>query len=502
MPAHVQHPYDLRRKVKEECGSSDLHHPLHNSAPATSASCQPVHAIPASVKRKSRRNCSLCGPDEGSHAAHYLLHELPDEVILSIFSHLFELDLCRVAQVCKRFQAIASDCELWKTLYQDIFEYDLPLVMKDGMRFEFMQPEEFDCPNPWRQSLKQHYPGSHIRPGYRGRYVKQSDRLRGRNITFFDTIEQAVTFSAIAAKNKPVERGSSSMIFLHTGSYRPEGLVISSDISFIGAAAGNVAESVIIEQDTLTTVSFVDGAKHAYLGYVTVKFSPENSTIHQKHYCLEICDNSSPTIEHCTIRSSSAVGAAVCVAGAEAEPTIRFCDISNCENVGLYVTDHARGIYEELEISRNALAGVWVKNFANPIMRRNHIHHGRDVGVFTFDNGQGYFESNNIHNNRIAGFEVKAGANPTVVRCEIHRGQTGGIYVHENGRGQFIENRIHSNNFAGVWITSHSNPTIRRNEIFNGLQGMYQSVSCFVLMANLFALLRWCLHLWRRQRTD
>jgi hypothetical protein len=33
------------------------------------------------------------------------------------------------------------------------------------------------------------------------------------------------------------------------------------------------------------------------------------------------------------------------------------------------------------------LAGIWVKNFANPIMRRNHIHHGRDVGIFTFDNG-------------------------------------------------------------------------------------------------------------------
>ena len=46
-----------------------------------------------------------------------------------------------------------------------------------------------------------------------------------------------------------------------------------------------------------------------------------------------------------------------------------------------------QGIYEDNEISRNALAGVWVKDNANPIMRRNHIHHGRDVGIFTFDNG-------------------------------------------------------------------------------------------------------------------
>lgn len=81
------------------------------------------------------------------------------------------------------------------------------------------------------------------------------------------------------------------------------------------------------------------------------------------------------------------VGAAVCVSGAGANPVIRHCDISDCENVGLYVTDYAQGTYEDNEISRNALAGIWVKNYANPIMRRNHIHHGRDVGIFTFDNG-------------------------------------------------------------------------------------------------------------------
>lgn len=81
------------------------------------------------------------------------------------------------------------------------------------------------------------------------------------------------------------------------------------------------------------------------------------------------------------------VGAAVCVNGVGANPYIKFCDISDCENVGLYVTDYAQGTYEHNEISRNALAGIWVKNFASPIMRENHIHHGRDVGIFTFDNG-------------------------------------------------------------------------------------------------------------------
>lgn len=46
-------------------------------------------------------------------AAQYLLYELPDEVLLTIFSYLYEQDLCRISQVCKRFFKISNDCELW-----------------------------------------------------------------------------------------------------------------------------------------------------------------------------------------------------------------------------------------------------------------------------------------------------------------------------------------------------------------------------------------------------
>ncbi|CAF4918117.1 unnamed protein product [Pieris macdunnoughi] len=43
---------------------------------------------------------------------------------------------------------------------------------------------------------------------------------------------------------------------------------------------------------------------------MTLKFSPDaTSTMqHHKHYCLEVSDNCSPTVDHCIIRSAS-VGA-------------------------------------------------------------------------------------------------------------------------------------------------------------------------------------------------
>ena len=44
---------------------------------------------------------------------------------------------------------------------------------------------------------------------------------------------------------------------------------------------------------------------------------------------------------------------------------------------------------------------------------------------------QGILEDNDIHSNRIAGIEIKQEANPIVMRCKIHHGSTGGAYIHD-----------------------------------------------------------------------
>jgi len=59
--------------------------------------------------------CSLIGhvTTSGVNGQNYLQTALPDEIILTIISYLLEFDLCRVAQVCRRFNTIANDPEIW-----------------------------------------------------------------------------------------------------------------------------------------------------------------------------------------------------------------------------------------------------------------------------------------------------------------------------------------------------------------------------------------------------
>ena len=48
------------------------------------------------------------------------------------------------------------------------------------------------------------------------------------------------------------------------------------------------------------------------------------------------------TLTLCAASVLFVVGSAVCVSGQGACPTIKHCNISDCENVGLYITDHAQ----------------------------------------------------------------------------------------------------------------------------------------------------------------
>jgi len=390
--------------------------------------------------------------------------ELSNEVLVLIFSYLFEKDLSSVSRVNRRFNRIANDHGLWRNLFEDTFEYALPLYHPTPAKFEFRPPHRWrNHYNPWKESFIQLRHGIHVRPGMARLY-------QTRGIDFAENLEQAIAI----AESRPLDGRKNRLIFLHTGHYKVEAVNVTQGMEIIGASNHPLITSqVVIESRVDSTIVSGAGSIDTYIGYISIRFNPEKKDPqpHQYHYALLIEDEAKPVIDQCSINSTSMVGAAVCVKKQGTNPRMKHCLIADCDNVGIFITENACGTYEDCEIARNNLAGVWVKNHANPVFRRCHIHHGRDVGIFTFEYGLGYFERCNIHGNRISGIEVKNHANPTVVRCDVHHGLTGGIYVHEKGRGQFTENRIYNNAFAGIWITSHSEPTIRKNEIFTGQQG-------------------------------
>lgn len=70
-----------------------------------------------------------------------------------------------------------------KRIYQNVYEYDLPLFNPGQCRFEFASPDDCEYENPWKESFRQLYRGIHVRPGY------QDKKYCGRNIKYFNTLQ-------------------------------------------------------------------------------------------------------------------------------------------------------------------------------------------------------------------------------------------------------------------------------------------------------------------------
>ena len=50
-------------------------------------------------------------------------------------------------------------------------------------------------------------------------------------------------------------------------------------------------------------------------------------------------------------------------------------------------SDATQGLFDRNDISNSRLAGVWIRQGADPAFVRNTIRDGRDVGVFIYNEG-------------------------------------------------------------------------------------------------------------------
>lgn len=69
--------------------------------------------------------------------------------------------------------------------------------------------------------------------------------------------------------------------------------------------------------------------------------APEDSP-NIRQYCIRIPEGCEPSIHHCHFTNTSFCGSCVYVHGTGARPLVSQCTISNANNVGIFVDDHAQ----------------------------------------------------------------------------------------------------------------------------------------------------------------
>jgi parallel beta-helix repeat protein len=250
--------------------------------------------------------------------------------------------------------------------------------------------------------------------------------------------------------------GPGDRILVRPGLYE-EGLVIDKPLELLGDGP---VEDIVVQARGADALLF-----KANIGRVA------NLTLRQaggegKYYGVNITQGRLE-VEGCDITSQSLAGVAI---RNGADPRLRRNRIHDSEQSGVFVSNNGLGTLEDNDITTNGYSGVAIKAGGNPTLRRNQIHHNKRRGVFVYDNGVGMLEDNDITTNGVVGVAIKTGGNPTLRRNQIHHNREAGVFVYDNGVGMLEDNDISTNSGAGLQIMSGGNPTVRDNQIHDNMQ--------------------------------
>jgi parallel beta-helix repeat protein len=248
---------------------------------------------------------------------------------------------------------------------------------------------------------------------------------------------------------------SGDRILVRPGLYE-ESLVVDKPLEIIGDGPLEDIEIRARDADVLEFRASIGRVTNLTLRQVD-RTTPRGVDVRQGRLDLEGCDVSSQSGSCVYIRDG-------------ADPRLRRNRIHHGRQAGVAIFDGGLGTLEDNEIVGNGGSGVAIESGGNPVLRRNQIHENKENGVFIWNRGLGTLEDNEISGNGYSGVEIDTGGNPVLRRNQIHDNKQKGAFVHASGLGVFEDNEISDNGTAGMEITTGASPAVRGNRINRNLQ--------------------------------
>jgi F-box protein 11 len=260
-------------------------------------------------------------------------------------------------------------------------------------------------------------------------------------------------FTTVGAAIKAAKPGD--RIVVRPGLYE-EGLVVDKPLEILGDGPVSDIEIRARGADAVLFQASIGRVANLTLRQAGGKGDWYGVDIKQGRLDLEGCDISSQSLAGVAIRNG-------------ADPRLRRNRIQD-----VFVYDSGLGTLEDNEITGSDTSGVEIKTGGNPTLRRNQIHDNKQSGVYVQDSGLGTLEDNDITGNGYSGVAIKTGGNPTLRRNQIHDNKQSGVNVYDSGLGTLEDNDITGNDNAGVAIQTGGNATLRANRINrNGYEAVW-----------------------------
>jgi hypothetical protein len=235
-----------------------------------------------------------------------------------------------------------------------------------------------------------------------------------------------------AIKNAPY----GARINVRPGVYN-ESLEINRDVEIVGD--GPITQIIVEAVDN--NCLYVKSGKVLVRG-LTLR---NRTTKDDKSYAITVSEGEL-SLEDCDVTSGSLTG--VGVYGASSKAFVRRCRIHDCAESGVYFYRGATGAVEDCDIFNNTLAGVSIKEGADPTVRNSRIYNGKSSGVYVYLNGRGTVEDSSIYGNTYSGVSISEGGDPFINRCKINRNGYNAVYAYKSAKGT-VQNSDLSGNKQG-----------------------------------------------------
>ncbi|MDO4558375.1 MAG: right-handed parallel beta-helix repeat-containing protein, partial [Planctomycetia bacterium] len=247
----------------------------------------------------------------------------------------------------------------------------------------------------------------------------------------FATLPEAVA-AILDGHNSDSPRPS---ILLLTGIHRlDEPIVLTRGISIRGESP----DQTIIESARNVAFQF-DSEERCSLENLTVrcvaKTPPEDNVPGRPPEAALQITKGTPRFYHCIVRSEMGNGISLHGVGTSVE-----CDQCRIEDVGskgIFVSEHATGIFAEVVVMGAAYIGILMTTQANPLFNYCVVRNGRGNGIDARTASRGTFHRCRIYSNGYSGMEISGRANPTVTSSEITSNGHWGVNAFDSALGVF-----------------------------------------------------------------
>jgi WD40 repeat protein len=259
-------------------------------------------------------------------------------------------------------------------------------------------------------------------------------------------LEQAIISSPLAASSAAdqvlsisaaVKNGrAGDRIVVKPGRY-VEDIVIDKEVEIVGDGP---VEEIIIESSHSACIHM--RAKSARIRGITLRGVAKPAA--GEGFAVEITYGKL-ILENCQITSPA--GSCIAVHGADSQPEVRHCQISQARRAGLRIWDKAGGTFENCCLFENGADAVEVSEAANPNLIKCQIHATDQQNAVVVQDAAGKFEHCEISGGAV---DLKPNSQPRLRRCSIHGGRSSGVLISADSDATFDDCEIRSQDQAAV----------------------------------------------------